>query len=810
MTAVLRWFEQWLGVKPAEPGQGTAWHVTTAWPGPAWLTLLLGVATIAFVIWLYRCDASHLPHGRRRLLTTLRLLTWSCLVAMLSQAILNIERTGLPFLILLVDNSASMATRDQYASKETRALAEKIAGSPTPTGSPGNAPSRLELAQKLLCRDQASLLRTLFSSHKVRAYGVAENPVLLGRGDYLQVDDVTVLQQAIEGLEATGELSRLGDAIRKVISDLRGLPPTAIVLFSDGINTDGEKLSAAARFARQKGVPLYVVALGNPQPARDVELHDVLVDDVAFVDDPVTFSCKITAQGLAGTKARLVLREKSLSEPIAATDVELGADGRAQKVELTFTPRKVGEFDYVLEAELPPAASEAQREINTQNNREVRHISVRKERVRVLLVDHSPRWEFRELKGVLEREKTIQLRVVLQDADPEYAQEDEFALPHFPVKKEELFDYDVILFGDVYLSYLSSTAQENLKEFVSAKGGGVVFIAGPLQNPVAYHGSLIDPLFPVELSTATRPDPQAVLSDSFRLELTPEGRKGAAFFRLADSEAESQQVWNRLPGLIWFAETPEVRTGGIVLATHPIKSAKQGKLPLLVMRRYGAGKVLYQGTDETWRWRFRTGDQYFGRYWVQLIRYLSRSKLLGRDRGAELTVDRRSYRAGDTVELRVRFLEDRLAPTARDGVVVVVEREGAPQKKLTLTRLAESPTIFEGELPQVSEGNYHTWIATPAFDEAPPSQDFRVESPARETRILRTDVNELKRAAELTDGRFYTLDDVARLSHEIPTGLPVPLDAEEPIRLWNHWLLLTLFVLALCTEWTLRKRWQLA
>ena len=30
-------------------------------------------------------------------------------------------------------------------------------------------------------------------------------------------------------------------------------------------------------------------------------------------------------------------------------------------------------------------------------------------------------------------------------------------------------------------------------------------------------------------------------------------------------------------------------------------------------------------------WRWRVGDVFFARYWVQAIRYLSRSKLLGKD-----------------------------------------------------------------------------------------------------------------------------------------------------------------------------------
>jgi hypothetical protein len=261
--------------------------------------------------------------------------------------------------------------------------------------------------------------------------------------------------------------------------------------------------------------------------------------------------------------------------------------------------------------------------------------------------------------------------------------------------------------------------------------------------------------------------------------------------------------------MFWFVEAPLLKPGAIVFATHPVRTGSHGKLPIVAMQRFGAGKAMFHATDETWRWRFRTGDLYFGRYWVQTMRYLSRSKLLGKDRAAELTVDRKLYKTGDNVEFRVRFLDEKLTPPAADGVTVIVERPGDAQRKVTLTRIPESPSVFEGQLSQVAEGTYHAFIATPAFTEAPPAQDFKVESPARETRVLKTDVVEMTRAAAITQGKTYTLANVARLPDDLPPGLPVPLDTGDPIRLWNHWLALTLFVALLTTEWLLRKRYRL-
>ena len=104
------------------------------------------------------------------------------------------------------------------------------------------------------------------------------------------------------------------------------------------------------------------------------------------------------------------------------------------RVEIGHRPKQPGEVMYALEAEPRP------RELQVENNSIVRTITVRKEKLRVLLVDNEPRYEFRYLKNYLEREETIDLAVVLLSSDPEYTEQDRSALPTFPASKDELFE----------------------------------------------------------------------------------------------------------------------------------------------------------------------------------------------------------------------------------------------------------------------------------------------------------------------------------------------------------------------------------
>ena len=110
--------------------------------------------------------------------------------------------------------------------------------------------------------------------------------------------------------------------MRQVLTELRGAPPSAIVLLSDGQNTEGEPLSKASELAARKGVPLYTIGLGSACRARDIELTELLVDDVVFVDDAVRFQAKLSARGIRGRegdRAAQGARRPASKDPASAT-----------------------------------------------------------------------------------------------------------------------------------------------------------------------------------------------------------------------------------------------------------------------------------------------------------------------------------------------------------------------------------------------------------------------------------------------------------------------------------------------------------
>ena len=114
--------------------------------------------------------------------------------------------------------------------------------------------TRLDIAKGLILKDQARLLRELEKQYKVRLYLVSNAARLLA-----EVDRPVDIEPAVE---RCGRSSRGCDnhawvmAFARCLTELRGAPPSAIVVLSDGQTTEGESLSKAAELAVSKGVPL--------------------------------------------------------------------------------------------------------------------------------------------------------------------------------------------------------------------------------------------------------------------------------------------------------------------------------------------------------------------------------------------------------------------------------------------------------------------------------------------------------------------------------------------------------------------------
>ncbi len=783
------WLERLLGIETGA-GEGTVWSLEHTWRWPPWVTLLLVAAAVVAVVAVYLHEGRERGVRYRLLLAAMRLAAVVLVLLMIAQVSVILQRTGLPYMAVVVDDSLSMTVVDRYEPSVQERLAARLHEAKLPP-----EPSRWNLARCLLAERRGVLVERLQRDYKLRLYLLTDLRVIEGStGEELLAE--------LAQFQARGQTTRLGAGIRSVLDQLRGTTPAAVIVLSDGIVTEGPPLGEAAALARRRGVPLFFVGLGSERAAEDLQLADLLVDDVVFLNDLVHFEARLSASGLEGRQVTVRLREEDQPEVLAQRRVTAGPDGESQAVRVAYRPPREGRFRFLLEVEPLPG------ELQTENNRtEPRTVEVRKDRVRLLLVQGEPNYEFRFLRAMLGRDETIELSTVLQAADLEYAEQDAAALRVFPGGRDELFAYDVVILADADPGMFSASMMQNLVDFVDqpGKGGALILVAGPRYMPAAYAGTPLARLMPLDPAAVRLPEPAELRGEGYRLRPTDLGLVSPGM-QLGDDPQENRAIWERLPPLHWYVEIPELKPGVRVLAEHPTRTGPDGQaLPLVCLQYVGSGKVLFHATDETWRWRYRLGDVLWARYWIQTIRFLARSKLTEGRQMAVLSTDQPDYRPGEPVRLRVQFVDERLAPEADDGVLVVVECQGQQTRRIVLRRTGLGRGTFETVLSNLPPGRYHAWLAVPAVTGRAPAVDFVMRAPAGEFERVAMDAAAMRDAAESTKGRYYDLSTADRLLSELPPGRQVPIETLPAAPLWNRWPVLLAVLALLIGEWILRK-----
>jgi uncharacterized membrane protein len=790
MQSVKRLIENWIGAAPAAPGEDTQWTWRFHLGWPDWVLVLFAAAAAAFVVFFYLREGAA-TRSAKLFLASVRLFIIALLIVMLGELELSIDRTGLPYLVVGIDDSESQSLRRRLT---TPSAAED-----------DESPTHQQRVLEWLSKDGGEQLKSLLDRYKLRFYAFSGSVRRVG-DDVLNAEDLDRALVEVRKLTAKGGESAIGGAVREIVNDLRGAPPAAMILPTDGVVTAGEPLSQSAAFAARKQVSLFTIGAGDPEKPRDLELTDLLVDDTVFVGDDVTFEAKVIGRGLAGKDVPVSLKSPILRQPITQT-IHIDADNKPVRVRLTYRPRQEGEqkpgmFPFTIETPT------IERETNKDNNKLDRYITFVDERVRVLLVDAGPRYEMRYLKQLLDRQSSMEVKVLLWDADPEYVQQDRSAIGFFPANMEDLAKFDVVVLGDVKPSIFSSAQVEFVKNFVK-RGGGLMVIAGPSYAPQTFKDSPLEDLLPIRLGNGG--GDRSPTSGPFRPKVSPEGATSPVL-RFDADDAENARIWASLQPMYWFSPVEKSKPAAQVLLEHPSEMSDGKPLPLLVSQFYGGGRTLFQAFDGTWRWRYQVEDLYHARYWIQAMRFLSRTKLLGKNRFAEIAVDRLRIRRGEPVQVRVQYLDESKAPTD-EGVSAVVERTGRLGTRTTVD-LKRSPSrrdVFEGVFTQTDDGEYRVRLAATGKETLNQTARFTVLPPPGELDNVQLNEEDLRAAAKATGGRYLPLDEADQVFVDgvLPFGRRVALNSEAPLALWRTWPTLLLFASLLLIEWLVRKRIRL-
>ncbi|MEO8496485.1 MAG: hypothetical protein ABI614_15560, partial [Planctomycetota bacterium] len=344
------------------------------------------------------------------------------------------------------------------------------------------------------------------------------------------------------------------------------------------------------------------------------------------------------------------------------------------------------------------------------------------------------------------------------------------------------------------------------EEFVSRLGGGLIVVAGPRFGPQQLTDTPLAKLLPILL------DPDAKLRDQtdFTLQRTSEAAL-YPFMQLADSEAEDAAAWNNLGKLPWYQPVAGVHEQAQVLAAHPTDLCDDGKTPqpLIAIRPYGRGQVVYVGFNEMWRMRKRYGERYYQRFWSQVIYRLGMSHAVGAEKRFVAEFDRMTYRVDDEAVFTVEAFNEDYQPLGLSqltggslvGDLTVPTADGEATRKLSVP--VTRPGHFEAVIPLPVAGRYTVRVTDPISGRIHERTCTVSDTSVERRQIVRN--SELqRRIAAATGGNAYDVSEVDRMIRDLVLE-PTFEQEHRQIALWNTPVWFLLIVGLMLSEWTIRK-----
>ena len=379
--------------------------------------------------------------------------------------------------------------------------------------------------------------------------------------------------RVVDAGQADGETdgTHLFGALTSALSDVPVDRVAGAFLITDGRVHDVPGSVAALGFQ----APLQALITGQ-NAERDRRIAITAAPRFGIVGQPQTISFRLDDQGVSGASAKVVIRrdgevisERTLTSGQAANvDVDIKHEGQN-----------------IVEIEASPLDNE----LTLVNNRAVVSIDGVRDKLRVLLVSGEPHSGERTWRNLLKSDASIDL-VHFTILRPPEKQDgtpiNELSLIAFPTRElfqQKINEFQLIIFdryarqGVLPIAYF-----DNIARYVR-NGGAVLVSAGPdYASNTSIWRTPLDSVLPAEPVGVTEKPFYAHLSDAGKRHPVTRGLEGSA---------SEPPHWSR------FFRTVETRNA----VSPPVMTGADGK-PLLLLSRFGAGRVALLLSDHIWLW----------------------------------------------------------------------------------------------------------------------------------------------------------------------------------------------------------------
>jgi hypothetical protein len=471
--------------------------------------------------------------------------------------------------------------------------------------------------------------------------------------------------RVVEAGQADGETdgTRLFGALSSALSDVPVDRVAGAFMITDGRVHDIPANATALGFQ----APVHALITGR-KDERDRRIAISAAPRFGIVGQTQTITYRLDDQGVSGDRAKVVVRRDG--EVINERTVLSG-----QTVNIEIDIKHAG--PNIVEIE----ASPLDKELTLVNNRAVVAIDGVRDKLRVLLVSGEPHSGERTWRNLLKSDASVDL-VHFTILRPPEKQDgtpiNELSLIAFPTRElfqQKINEFQLIIFdryarqGVLPIAYF-----DNIARYVRA-GGAVLVSAGPdYASTTSIWRTPLDSVLPAEPVGVTEKPFYAHLSDAGKRHPVTRGLEGSA---------SEPPHWSR------FFRTVDTRNA----SSPPVMTGADGK-PLLLLSRFGEGRVALLLSDHIWLWA--RGYEGGGPH-LDLLRRMSHWLMKQPDLDEEAL--RLQIQGKDLVVLR-QTMADSVTP------VTVTSPSGATRE---LTLSASEPGTWRSTIPASELG---LWQAT--------------------------------------------------------------------------------------------------
>jgi uncharacterized membrane protein len=778
-----------------------------------WGVIALAVAVAGLVAWYYLRETRDLASPLNYLLPSLRAAAVALVILILAGPVWHRRITvgTLGRVIVAVDTSQSMSIGDSQGAASTPSRLQRavamLGGDASDDGWIAKLQSTHEIDVVAFDSGSPSVVWSSSDAATDATTDAAERTsALLGS---MQADgNRTDLSLSLEMLLAGAAKNRAGDDRADSQPDASSslMQRSAVVIVSDGRDNVGRSAVDLAAPLKAGGATVHTIGMGSADEPPEAAILRVDRPDSVAADGRLAGEVVVHQSGM--TDQPITVRIESANDNAVLWQKTITAtDQRAQAIPFQLDVESIvaamtdddvrGVRRSTIVMDLRAVLEPIDGDQTLANNAMPFRVAATMRDRRLLILDGSSRWEMRYVRNLFERDPAWSVDTLLYGPGTDMPRIKRGDDPgQFPRSREAISRYDAIVLGEVPPDQFEAADANLIREFVT-RGGGLIVIDGRYDRLSQLASTSLGDLIPVQFVVAPEIPVRAI-------EPTRIGRDHP-MLNLSGDDESVDALWAQLPAPV-SASRVEVLPGAESWAD--VIRVDQTRSPWLVTRLFGAGRVFYLSSDQTWRWRYKVADRFHARFWNQLLAAVMQPPYSASDDYVAIGTDRIEYPTGDSATIRARLQDAGGKPVGDATVDALLFSDNQLVATVPLSIDDPDRGTYRGTTAGLAQGAYDIRIRASGFDAAALQASTPIwvgdQSTVEMTRVS-LDSQTLADIAASGGGIYVhesSAADVLDRLRPLSSGTIV----ESDVLIWQSFYWFWAVMLLLAVEWLLRKR----